>query len=252
MLIGCVAEGFFMQTATIAAPSGAPTLPAEGANRSEVIVDASIIIPAWVNELGSFRQWAHSKDYPQKGWIAYLNGRIWVDTSMEEFLTHNQVKFGFSLTIGNVLLAAPNGRFVADRMLLTNAAANLSTEPDGCYFRWATMQSGLIRLVAGKDEGYMELEGTPDMILEIVSKTSERKDKEVLRELYWNAGIAEYWLVDARPDPAEFDILRHTEKGYVATPAEDGWLNSDVLGRQFRLVRKTDPLGHPQFVVEVR
>ncbi len=241
-----------MEVVTANVPAAMAIPPATNGHRSEVIVNDSITVPAWVDDLASYRQWAHSGAYPDRGWVAYLNGRIWVDTSMEEFFTHNQVKFAFSLTIGNVVLAAPTGRFVADRMLLTNNLASLSTEPDGCYFHWMTMQAGRLRLVAGKDEGYMELEGTPDMVMEIISKTSERKDREVLRELYWKAGIAEYWLVDARTDPAQFDILRHSEHGYVATPAEDGWIKSQVLGRQFRLVRGTDPLGHPQFVVETR
>ena len=90
------------------------------------------------------------------------------------------------------------------------------------------------------------------MTIEIVSKTSQRKDKELLRELYWKAGIAEYWLVDALNDPAQFDILVHTSTGYSLTPNDDGWVKSSVLEREFRLVKGADPLGHPQFVVEVR
>jgi Uma2 family endonuclease len=114
------------------------------------------------------------------------------------------------------------------------------------------MRSGKLRMVPGKTAGYMELEGTPDLTLEIVSKTSQRKDKEVLRELYWRAGVTEYWLVNALNDPAEFDILVHTPTGYVPTASNDGWVMSKVSGREFRLVKGIDPLGHPQFVVEVR
>ena len=114
------------------------------------------------------------------------------------------------------------------------------------------MRTGRLQLVPGKREGYMELEGTPDMALEILSETSERKDWLLLRDLYWKAGIAEYWLVDARNEPAQFDILRHGPTGYDPTPAVDGWMRSDVLGREFRLIRQTDPLGHPQFVVDWR
>jgi Uma2 family endonuclease len=106
--------------------------------------------------------------------------------------------------------------------------------------------------VPGKREGYMELEGTPDGVLEVVSKTSERKDKVVLRELYWKAQIPEYWLVDAHSDPPQFDILRHTPTGYEPTPSNGGWLRSEVLSKEFRLMCQVDPLGHSQFVVEVR
>jgi Uma2 family endonuclease len=211
-----------------------------------------VAIPGWVVDLPSYRRWAHSDDYPESGWVSFLDGQILVDLSMEEFITHNRVRTAYTYRIVDVLSHDPRGDFVSDRMLLTNPAANLSTEPDGLFFLWTTMQTGKLRLVPGKTSGYMELEGTPDMTLEIVSKTSQRKDKELLRELYWKAGVTEYWLVDARDDQMSFDILVHTPAGYVASPINDGWVKSNVLGREFRLVKHTDPLGNPRFVVEVR
>jgi Uma2 family endonuclease len=95
--------------------------------------------------------------------------------------------------------------------------------------------------------GFMELEGTPDMVMEIVSKSSVEKDTVLLRELYWRAGIAEYWLVDAREGKQSFQILRFTPEGYVSSPAEAGGLPSKVLGKKFQMQQKADPLGHPQF-----
>src|SRR5438445_8120132 len=229
----------------------APAIP-QPADRSPVVVQESVLIPGWINSLESYRQWAHSDDYPQTGWISYLNGQIWVDMEMEEFLTHNQVKLAYTGTLFMLLQSHPAGKLVPDRMLLTNLAANLSTEPDLLFFFWDTMRTGRIRLVPGKKEGYMELEGTPDMVLEIVSKYSERKDTKILRELYWKAGIAEYWLVDVRKDVPQFDILRHSPEGYASTDAVDGWFSSGVFGHSFQLVRQTDPLGHPLFVVNVK
>jgi Uma2 family endonuclease len=213
---------------------------------------AEIAIPGWVIDLPSYRRWAHSDEYPQRGWVSFLDGEIWVELSMEELITHNRVKTAYTYCIVDALRRDPRGDFVSDRMLLTNPTANLSTEPDGLFYLWDTIRAGKLRFVPGKTSGYMELEGTPDMTLEIVSKTSQRKDKNLLRELYWKAGVTEYWLVDALHDPAQFDVLLHTPTGYVPTPSDDGWLTSKVLGRDFRLVRGIDPLGHPQFVVEVR
>ena len=225
----------------------APTPPSGQDTRGGVTV------PGWIDSLAAYRRWAHSDAYPESARASYLDGAILVDVSMEEFLTHNRVRFGFSLAIGNVLLADPKGQFVVDRMLLTNPTANLATEPDGLFFLWATMQSGALRLVPGKKRGYMELEGAPDMVLEIVSDSSVYKDTDLLRQLYWRAGVTEYWLVDARVAPERFEILRHTSAGYEATTAlDDGWLASSLLGRQFRLTRQIDPLGHPLFTVDVR
>jgi Uma2 family endonuclease len=232
-----------------------PTLSGVGDEvplRSDVLVQDQIAIPGWINDLESYRRWAHSDAYPERGWVSYLNGRIWVDSSMEEFLTHNAVKGAFAFAIMGILHGRASGRYVHDRMLLSNTAANLSTEPDGLFYLWETMRCGRLKLVPGKREGYMELEGAPDGVLEVVSKTSERKDKVELRELYWKAQVPEYWLVDARTDPPQFDILRHMPAGYEPTPAHAGWLRSEVLAKEFRLTCQPDPLGHPQYTVEVR
>ena len=77
-------------------------------------------------------------------------------------------------------------------------------------------------------EDSLEAEGSPDMVLEVVSATSRRKDTVVLRELDWRAGVKEYWLAEPRRDDVTFDILRHAPKGYVATRKPGGWIKSTV------------------------
>ena len=120
------------------------------------------------------------------------------------------------------------------------------------FASWETVRSGRLRLVERSKDDYVEVEGTPDMVLEVVSTSSVRKDTELLRELYWRAGIPEYWLVDARGETPSFQILRPTAEGYVETEAQDGWLLSAVFGYAFRLTRQTDPLGHRQYRLEAR
>lgn len=127
-----------------------------------------------------------------------------------------------------------------------------SCQPDGAFFFLETLRSGKIRLQPGKKEGFLELVGTPEMTLEIVSTSSIDKDYDDLKELYWRAGIQEYWLVDVRGDRLVFDIFRHGTNGYVATRKQSGWLKSTVFGKTFRLTRNKDELGNPEFSLEVR
>ena len=54
----------------------------------------------------------------------------------------------------------------------------------------------------------MRLEGSPDLVIEVVSDGSVRKDMVRLRDQYWQAGIQEYWLIDVRGEHLLFDILR--------------------------------------------
>jgi Uma2 family endonuclease len=228
---------------------GALAPPANGiSRRADVFVTEGINVPGWIVDLDTYRQWAISEDYPCSGWVAFLNGTIFVDPHMEELFTHNQVKGAYAYAIMSALGPSPNGIFVHDSMLFTNPAANLSTEPDGLFFFWTSIQSNRLCMIEGAD-GFIELVGSADMVLEVVSKYSIRKDTVILRDLYHKAGIAEYWLVDARGSEPRFEILRHTEKDYVAVEAVDGWLTSSVFQRQFQIVKQTNPLGQPQFIV---
>jgi Uma2 family endonuclease len=239
-------------TLTESAAVQAPALEGKPARRSNIVIEERVCIPAWVDDLASFRRWARSGEFPDRGWFSYLNGDIWVDLTMEQFFSHNQVKTKYTVVLGGMVDTTQQGYFVADRMLLSNLAANLSTEPDGLFATWEALRSGRLRLVEGATEGYVELEGTPDMVLEVLSTSSVRKDTDLLRVLYWRAGIREYWVVDAPGETPRFDILRHTAQGYVATEPQDGWLVSAVFGYGFRLTQQVDPLGHPQYRLEAR
>lgn len=112
--------------------------------------------------------------------------------------------------------------------------------------------TGTVRLVEGAKQGFIELEGSPDMVLEIVSNSSVRKDYKLLRNAYWKAGIREYWLVDARGEKLEFQILKHTSKGYSPIRPVGGWLKSAVFRKSFWLIATKNHLGHPDFELQVR
>src|SRR5262245_81143 len=182
-----------------------------------VVESDSVSIPQGVDDLAAFRQWFHSDEFPEKGLICFFNGEVWVDMSKEQFFSHNQVKSEFNRVLANFVRARRLGRYVPDGMLLSNAQVGFSVQPDGLFVSRRTFEKGVVQLVEGSQEGYLELEGTPDMVLEVISKSSVEKDTETLRELYWQAGIPEYWLVDARGNRAEFDLLRHSTKAYVST-----------------------------------
>jgi Uma2 family endonuclease len=228
------------------APNPAPSV------RTCVTVQERISVPDWVHDFSTFRRWAHSDEYPEFGQVAYLNGEIWVDPSMEELITHNKVKSAFAFAIMSVLQRANLGEFIADRMLLTHPQVDLSTEPDGLAYVWPTLETKKLVPIEGKSHGYTELSGAPDIVLEVVSESSVRKDTVTLRDLYWRADIAEYWLVDARSETPSFEILRKTETGYESTPMGEGWQSSPILGHSFRLVRYLNPVGMASFTVELR
>jgi Uma2 family endonuclease len=216
-----------------------------------IAVGDRVRIPASVRDLESFREWAHSGDYPERGGVSFLDGEIWVDLSMEELVSHNLVKSEFAFALMSILRENSLGEFIADRMLLTNTAVGLSTEPDGMVLSWQTLKNGRVEAIAGKDRGYVELRGSPDLVLEVVSDSSHRKDCVTLRQMYQDAGIGEYWLVDVRGQTPYFEILTLGADGYRAD-ATGEWQTSPLLGRQFRLASREGPQGHARFTVEWR
>jgi Uma2 family endonuclease len=140
--------------------------------------------------------------------------------------------------------------YLPDGVLLSNADADIAVNPDAVFVSHAARQDR-VRFLEGTKGGYVEMQGSPDMVLEVVSDSSVRKDLHQLRQDYWEAGIREYWLVDARREPIVFDILRHTPKGYRTTPKKDGWIKSVVFGKSFRLTHQIDALGRQKYSLEV-
>ena len=210
-----------------------------------------VSIPDGVIDLASFRVWAESEAFPETGRICYLDRGVWVDMSSEQLFTHLAVKNEFNIVLGAKVKGERLGLYFPDGLLLSNVEADIAVIPDAVFASNAALEDR-VRLLEGKKGGYVEMEGSPDMVLEVVSDSSVHKDTHQLRRAYWEAGIREYWLVDARPDPLAFDILRHTPKGYRATPKKGGWLRSAVFGNSFRLTRRINARHHQEYTLEVR
>ncbi len=90
------------------------------------------------------------------------------------------------------------------------------------------------------------------MVLEVISESSIKKDTDVLRELYWKAGIPEYWLVDPSEEPGSFEILKYGPKGYATVRPQRGWVKSAVFGKSFQLTQEADEDGHPEYRLALR
>jgi len=208
-------------------------------------------IPLWVIDVDSFRAWADRTDFPDMGRIDYIKGEVWVDMSKEQIFTHVAVKTEIARVLASLVKAARTGLVFVDGAFLTNVDADIAVKPDAVFVSHAARQDR-VRLLEGTKNGCLEMEGSPDMVLEVVSDSSVRKDTQRLRQDYWEAGIREYWLVDAREEPLSFDILRYTPKGYRTTVKKDGWLKSNVFGKSFRLICETSEFGDPEYTLEVR
>jgi Uma2 family endonuclease len=208
--------------------------------------DLYLEIPEWVTSLEAFRRWTDEPDFPEKGKIWWLRGKVWADMSSEQIFSHLEVKGAVFYALRAIVDDVDSGLMFTDGLLLTNKLADLSGNPDATFISHEALADGRVKLIKGKRGGYTEVQGSPDMVLEVVSDRSEVKDYRLLREDYFAAGVREYWLIDARQDSPSFEILRRGPKGFIATRKNAGWTSSAIFGKSFQLVMRKDRSGHPR------
>ena len=219
-----------------------------------VIFEESLAIPADVHSLSAFRQWAQSDRFPERGRIDYLGGDVEVHMSPEDLFTHGTVKTTIVAELHSLVTGADAGMVFVDRTRVSSPEADLSAEPDVVVVSWESLDSGRVELVPKKNKPgrFVEIQGGPDLVVEIVSDSSAGKDNKRLPRRYGAAGVRELWLVDARSE-LQFEIRRLEGSGYVAQPKDSaGWITSAVLERRFRLRRFRGRHGSWRYELNVR
>jgi Uma2 family endonuclease len=211
-------------------------------------------VPVTAGTLGGFREWLQSDDCPERGHIALLNRSIVIDMSPDEIETHNKVRQAIDLGIGNLNAREDLGEYFLDGATLTNDEANFGTVPHGMFVKWSSYDTGRVRLVARKRRHgeFIEIRGTPDWVLEVVSQFSLERDTVELPVLYHRAGIGEFWLVDARGPEIDSQILVRRRTRYVAVTPKAGWHYSPLFARRFRLMRRRNRQGRWTYRLAVK
>jgi Uma2 family endonuclease len=73
------------------------------------------------------------------------------------------------------------------------------------------------------------IQGAPDLVIEILSPSTAERDKGLKQKLYAKFGIQEYWLVD--PDKKVIEVMSLGEGGFESTGVyqEEATLDSPLL-----------------------
>ncbi len=175
--------------------------------------------------------------------------------SPESLAKHSDIKSEISRVLLNLVREQKQGRLHIDGVLISNEEAGVSNELDIVYLAKETVSSGrakLTQVVEQSIKSSKELVGTVDWVLEIVSPSSIKKDKVLLREAYFRAGIGEYWIVDVLGDAIDFLMLVPGESEYVAAEPVDGWFRSPTFDREFRLEREKEADGYWLYTLQMR
>ncbi|MDZ4818513.1 MAG: Uma2 family endonuclease [Planctomycetota bacterium] len=217
-----------------------------------VTFEDRITVP-FIHGWDEFCAWVHSPQFPQTGRIDYLTGSIEVDMSPEDLFSHGSLKIEVASAIHQRVRQLDCGSVWTDSTRVSCPEAGVSSEPDIVYLSHQAVESQRVRLVpkaSGDRDRFVEIEGAPDLIVEIVSDSSVEKDTHRLPPLYFQAGVLEWWLIDARSEQLRFTIHRRGSDGFAVTKSDaDGFQRSEVLDCWYRLDRDRDALGWPRFVL---
>ncbi len=77
--------------------------------------------------------------------------------------------------------------------------------------------------------GAQKFEGAPTLIVEVISSSSIRLDRQTKFDAYEQAGVAEYWLVDPKARSAEVYTLSRNEYALLGQYTGDELIASKVL-----------------------
>lgn len=210
-----------------------------------------LTIPRDAHTLAGFRAWQESADFPERGRIEFCEGQVLIDMSSERLWTHTLIKGAIYRAIDQLVEERNLGMTFADGIGFTSDIADIATEPDGLFVSWETIRGGRAAGVR-EEENALAIRGVADWILEVVSPSSVHKDKKRWRRKYAEAGVAEYWIVDARNKDIEFDLLVLERGEHQPRPEVDGWRASAVFDVEVRLVRRELEEGFARYVLETR
>ena len=224
--------------------------------RVNVLDDSHPDVPRSARRLPGFRAWAQSDRFPKTGRIDYLDGEVDVDMSPEDLQTHGTLKAALAAELFLLVARPQQGYVFVDRTRVTSAAGDLSAEPDVVVVLFSSLDAGRVRQVPAAQPApgrFVELEGAPDLVVEIVSDSSEVKDKERLPAQYAQAGIPELWLLDARGSDMRFEARRLMQGTYQRVePDAEGWTASALLKADCRVTRQPAPHDGWLYSLEIR
>jgi hypothetical protein len=208
----------------------------------------TVVVPSKARTLSGFREWARSAIVPDHALVWFIQGNIWIDCRPQQLFSEAAVRTELVAVLRD-LVRGRGGLLLGRGAFWVHPEGETAGNPDAMFITSAALGSGRVRLLPDPPQNCDEIEGTPDMVLQI---SKPGLNSLPLVEAYSLAGIPECWLVDAWGERADLVILRHGPRGYTDARKSSGWQKSNVFGKSFRLIRRMDRRGNPSFTLEVK
>lgn len=213
-------------------------------HKPAIVIEDRTVVPGAALDHAGYREWVKSDEYPERARTTFVAGQVLVEMTPESLENHNKLKTAITVALATFVGERDLGEAYSDGTLVTNEAAGLSCEPDFTFVSWSTFEANRVRLIRRVDDSdNIELLGSPDLVVEVVSDSSVRKDTRLLREAYARATVREYWLIDARGADIKFQILSNAGGTFASRSATSAPQQSAVLPGAWRLARGLNRAG---------
>ncbi len=143
-----------------------------------------------------------------------IDGNFYI--ASPESIGHNGLVHWLDIVIGQFVEIRGLGKVTVNKVAY-RLTPDTAPEPDLAFVR--------TERVACMKRGYVE--GPPDLAIEIVSPDSVDRDYERKRQVYEEAGVVEYWIIDPEESTAVF-LVRKGNRFEESFPREK-LFRSDVL-----------------------
>ncbi|MEO1628945.1 MAG: Uma2 family endonuclease, partial [Bacteroidota bacterium] len=145
----------------------------------------------------------------------FINGEIIIHSPVKKF--HNEIS-GNLYKILDTYVIEQNLGFVGIEKILVQFTRN-DYEPDICYFHREKSQNFT------KDQSIFPV---PDLIIEILSEGTEKRERGIKFEDYQAHGVKEYWIIDPKKKTVEQYAWR--EEAYeLVLKSNSGTVHSMVI-----------------------
>ena len=206
---------------------------------------AGLTVPgAALASFAAFRDWKLSDDCPEWGKFEWIGDRARLDLMPESITSHAVPKLKIASTLDRRVEEDDLGWCVTDSTTVVSPVGGpdggprVLCEPDFAFVSHDSILSGRVTLTpkVNREGDFTEIVGPPEVVAELLSDSSTRKDTVDLPADLFALGVIEYWLADARTDPPALTIHFRGEAAFEPVAADaDGFAASAVFGHRYRL-----------------
>lgn len=140
---------------------------------------------------------------PENHIIEWVNGEV--IKHMPPKYEHQSIVHFLAKLVGDFVDLFALGRIVEAPFEVKLWPDGPSREPDILF----VSQERLHLLVSER------MNGAPDLVVEVVSFDSVRRDREKKKQEYEQAGVKEYWIIDSRPQRHRADFFHLNSAGHL-------------------------------------